>query len=52
MKEIELNNVLIVDASHHPLGLLYVRDALELLMTEIEFEDQMINDYVTGYGYQ
>jgi CBS domain-containing protein len=52
MKEIGLNNVPIVDASHHPLGLLDARDALELLMSEIEFEEQMIKDYVAGYGYQ
>ncbi|UVF22576.1 CBS domain-containing protein (plasmid) [Microvirga terrae] len=51
MKELGLNNVPIVDASHHPLGLLDARDALELLMSEFELEEQMIIDYVAGYGY-
>jgi CBS domain-containing protein len=51
MKELRLESMPIVDGSHHPIGLLFVRDALELLMSEIEFEEQMIKDYVMGYGY-
>lgn len=52
MKERGLKNVPVVDSESRPLGLLHARDILQLLLSESEFEDAMLRDYVMGVGYR
>jgi hypothetical protein len=35
-----------------PLGLLHVRDILQVLLNESENEEAMLRDYVMGVGYR
>lgn len=52
MKERGLKHVPIVDESTRPLGVLYARDALQVLLGEVEYEELLLRDYVMGVGYR
>jgi len=52
MKERGLKHVPIVDKSARPLGVLYARDALQVLLREVEYEELLLRDYVMGVGYR
>ncbi|WP_372785961.1 cyclic nucleotide-binding/CBS domain-containing protein [Phenylobacterium sp.] len=42
----------LLDADARPIGILYARDALPILLTEAEDEEKMLRDYVMNVGYQ
>jgi CBS domain-containing protein len=52
MKKRGLKHVPVVDEQFHPLGVLYARDALQVLLVEVEYEELLLRDYVMGVGYQ
>lgn len=52
MKERGLKHIPIVDADSRPLGVLYARDALQVLLVEVEHEELLLRDYVLGIGYR
>jgi CBS domain-containing protein len=52
MKQGGLKHVPIVDESARPLGVLYARDALQVLLREVEYEELLLRDYVMGVGYR
>ena len=41
-----------VDAERKPIGLLFARDALEMLLSEVEYEEELLRDYVMCVGYR
>jgi CBS domain-containing protein len=51
MKARKLKNVPIVDAESRPIGILNARDALQLLLEEVEDEEMLLRDYVMCVGY-
>ena len=51
MKERGLKNIPITDQNAHPLGVLNARDALQLLLKEVQYEEVLLRDYVMGIGY-
>lgn len=51
MKERVLQCVPIVDSNAKPLGILYARDALQALLTEVEDEEALLRDYVMSVGF-
>jgi CBS domain-containing protein len=51
MKERKLKNVPIVDTKSRPIGMLNARDALQLLLEEVEDEELLLRDYVMCVGY-
>jgi CBS domain-containing protein len=51
MKNRKLKNVPIVDAESRPIGILNARDALQLLLEEVEDEELLLRDYVMCVGY-
>jgi CBS domain-containing protein len=51
MKERGLKNVPIVDRESRPRGVLNARDALQVLLEEVEDEELLLRDYVMGIGY-
>lgn len=52
MKARDLKHVPVVDEKSQPLGLLHARDILEVLLSESEYEDALLRDYVMGVGYR
>ena len=52
MKERGLHSVPVVDAEGKPIGLLFARDALEMLLSEVEYEEDLLRDYVMCVGYR
>jgi len=51
MKEKGFLRIPIVDSEGHPLGTLYARDALQALLGEAEYKEDLLRDYVMGIGY-
>lgn len=52
MRRKGFQSVPIVDAEDKPIGLLSVRDALEMLLMEVEHEEELLRDYVMCVGYR
>ena len=52
MKSKALQSVPIVDAERRPIGLVSARDALELLLSEVEHEGELMKEYVNCVGYR
>ena len=52
MKEHGLKNVPVTDRDCRPVGVLNARDALQMLLTEVENEESLLRDYVMCVGYQ
>lgn len=52
MKHNGLRCVPVVDAERRPLGLLFASDALEALLSEVEYEEELLKDYVMCVGYR
>jgi CBS domain-containing protein len=52
MKDRRLKNIPVTDAASVPIGLLNARDALEVLLTEVEQEETLLRDYVMCVGYR
>ncbi len=46
MKQRGLKHVPVVDEQFHPLGVLYARDLLQVLLVEVEYEELLLRDYV------
>lgn len=51
IKEKGVLQVPVVDQDRHPIGVLAVRDALQALLKETEYEEKLLRDYVMGIGY-
>jgi CBS domain-containing protein len=51
MKEHGLKNIPVVSQDSRPVGVLNARDALEVLLAEAEYEEQLLRDYVMCVGY-
>ncbi len=51
MRERGLQRVPILDEARRPLGIIYAREALQALLTELENEDELLRDYISGVGY-
>ena len=51
MKNRGLRHIPIVDKDSKPLGIIYARDALQTLLTEVQDEQELLRDYVTCAGY-
>lgn len=52
MKQGRLLCVPVVDTERRPLGLLFASDALEVLLSEVEYEEELLKDYVMCVGYR
>ena len=52
MRERGLKHVPVVDQASRPVGVLYARDALQMLLQETEAEELLLRDYVLGIGYR
>jgi CBS domain-containing protein len=52
MKGKRLQSVPVVDKERKPLGLLFAEDALESLLSQVEYEEELLRDYVMCVGYR
>ncbi|HEY5205522.1 MAG TPA: CBS domain-containing protein [Roseiarcus sp.] len=52
MRERSLQRVPILDEARRPLGIIYAREALQVLLSESENEDELLRDYISGVGYR
>jgi predicted transcriptional regulator len=51
MKERGFVHIPIIDQHSRPSGVLNVRDALQVILEEVEYDRSFIRDYVMGIGY-
>lgn len=52
MRERGFKHLPVVDDASRPLGVLYARDALEVLLEKTEAQELLLRDYVLGIGYR
>lgn len=52
MKEKGLQRIPVLDEARRPIGIIYARDALQILLSEVENEGELLRDYIMGVGYQ
>lgn len=52
MKHNRLLCMPVLDEQRRPLGLLFAADALEALLSEAEYEEELLKDYVMCVGYR
>ena len=52
MKERGVHRIPVVDDKHSPVGIIYARDALQCLLEEVEIDDELLRDFITGVGYR
>jgi len=52
MRERGLQRVPIVDEGRRPIGIIYAREALQVLLSEAENQDELLRDYISGVGYR
>jgi signal-transduction protein with cAMP-binding, CBS, and nucleotidyltransferase domain len=51
MKERGLKHVPVIDHASRPIELLTARDVLDGLLDEVEYEEELLRDYVMSIGY-
>ncbi|MBN9007524.1 MAG: CBS domain-containing protein [Rhizobiales bacterium] len=51
IKERGLKNIPVVDQDTRPVGVLNARDALQVLLEDVQYEEQLLRDYVMCVGY-
>jgi len=51
MRERHLQNIPILDQDSRPIGVLNARDALEALLGEVEYEEDLLREYVMCVAY-
>ena len=47
-----LQNMPVLSADSKPLGVLDIRDALQALLEQEQYQEQLLVDYVSGVGYR
>ena len=52
IKQHGLKNIPVVDQDSRPVGVLNARDALQALLEDVEYEEQLLRDYVSCVGYR
>lgn len=52
IRERGLKNVPVVDQESRPLGVLNARDVLQSLLQDVEYEEELLRDYVMNVGYR
>ena len=52
MKERHLKNIPVVDDADRPIGVLTARAVLRILLSDAEYQEAQLIDYVKGVGYR
>lgn len=51
MKARGVHRIPVVDQNHNPIGVVYARDALQGLWNEVEIDDELLREFISGVGY-
>jgi signal-transduction protein with cAMP-binding, CBS, and nucleotidyltransferase domain len=51
MKRRGFHRIPVIDDRQMPIGIVYARDALQCLLREIETDDELLRDFISGVGY-
>ena len=52
MNERGLQRIPVIDESRKPIGIVYARDALQVLLGEANDEDELLREYIGNAGYR
>lgn len=52
MKARGFHRIPVVDDKLSPVGIVYARDALQCLLEEVEIDDELVRDFISGVGYR
>lgn len=52
MKERHRKNIQVVDGDNRPIGVLTVPAVLRVMLSDAEYEEAQLVDYVKGMGYR
>ena len=52
MKARGFHRIPVVDEKHNPVGIVYARDALQCLLNEVEIDDELVHEFISGVGYR
>ena len=52
IKQHGLKNMPIIDDESKPLGILNARDAVQALLEDVQYEEEILRDYVSSVGYR
>jgi CBS domain-containing protein len=52
MKARRLQRIPVIDQIGRPVGVIYARDTLQALLSEVESDETLLRDYVMNVGYQ
>jgi CBS domain-containing protein len=52
MKARDIQSVPVLDENRVPVGIVYARDALQCLLQEVETDDELVRDFISGVGYR
>lgn len=51
IKQRGLKNLPVIDENSKPVGILNARDAVQALLEEVQYEEELLRDYVSCVGY-
>jgi CBS domain containing-hemolysin-like protein len=51
MSEHRFQRVPVFDGARKPIGVVYARDALQALLRDAAYEDEVLRAYIQGVGY-
>jgi CBS domain-containing protein len=52
MKARDIQAIPVLDQNRVPVGIVYARDALQCLLQEVETDDELVRDFISGVGYR
>jgi len=52
MKARDIQYIPIIDDKNMPIGIIYADDALQCLLQEVETDDELVRDFISGVGYR
>jgi hypothetical protein len=52
MKARDIQSIPVLGKDRVPVGIVYARDALQCLLQEVETDDELVRDFISGVGYR
>ena len=52
MKARDIQSIPVLGDGGVPVGIVYARDALQCLLQEVETDDELVRDFISGVGYR
>ena len=52
MKARDIQSMPVLGENRIPVGIVYARDALQCLLQEVETDEELVRDFISGVGYR